>query len=163
MKLKLLSMVLVLFLAGAGDSCADDIAFAGVNYEGNYGVFFGIGHAIGPISTWPYARFSIDSTVQDELRLTKSVGVETIVWLYQTAKFKAGLLASPLNLDWIDNQEQSVGTYWSQSVGFGFHWQVSEQFGLTGLFKGKTQLFSSGTIYPDDITAGIALSTKKFW
>lgn len=140
--------------------------FGGVNHEAeNWGIYFGVGQRIGRVLLIPYARYTIDSTAED-LRFSKTLGTETIIWIYRGDKFKAGLLASVFNLDWIDNQEETVGTYFSQSGGFDLYWQASKDFALNLHVKYKTQLFNSDTLFDDigkKVDVGLALAFNKFW
>ena len=140
--------------------------FGGVNHEAeNWGVFFGVGQRVGRVTLIPYARYTIDSTAE-ELRFSKTFGAETIIWLYRTDKFKAGLLASALNLDWIDNQEETVGTYFSQSGGLDLFWRASNDFALNLHLKYKTQLFNKDTLFDDigkKVDIGLAAIVSKFW
>lgn len=160
-KLLISTIVLAVLLAVPYSPKADDIAFAGVNYEGNVGVLFGLGHTIGKVSVMPYYRFSVDSTLQDETRFAKSTGLETAIWLYQSGKWQFGLLASPLNIDWIDNQEKPIGAYLSSSGGFTLRWWGGK-YGLALWGKLKTD-FKTTTSYNDLKSFGIVAFTKKFW
>lgn len=163
MKLKILITALALCLLTMSAPKADDIVFGGLSYESGLSGFAGIGHTMGRVSIWPYGSVSMDSTLEGGLRLTKSAGVETIIWLYQKPKLKGGLIGSAFNLDWIDNQEKSIGAYWSQSIGFAVNWQAFDEVAVTLIVKEKFQPFSGDTLYPDDLTFALSISTKKFW
>ncbi len=165
-KLIIFTIALAVLLAIPYSLKADDIAFGGVNYEGNVGVLFGVGHTIGKVigrsvSVMPYYRFSVDSTLQDETRFRQSVGIETAIWLYQKGEWKFGLLASLPNLDWVDNQEEAIGTYFSGGGGFTLHWWGGK-FGLAFWGKLKTD-FKTTTSYNDLKSFGVVAFTKKFW
>ena len=166
MKKLLILTIALAVLAIPHSPKADDIAFGGVNYEGNVGFLFGIGHTFGKVggrsvSVMPYYRFSIDSTLQDETRFTKSTGIETAIWLYQSGDWKFGLLASPFNVDWIDNQEGSLGAYLSGSGGLTLRWWGGK-YGLALWGKLKTD-FKTTTSYNDLKSFGMMVFTKKFW
>ena len=162
MKKLLLATMAVLLLMG-GVSKADDLFYGGINYEGNYGVFFGTGHTVGKVSIMPYARFSFDSTLQDGTRIKKALGAETALWIFHKPNYKFGLLASVLNVDWLDRQDEFIGTYVSQSAGFIWLYQVSDRFGVSGWLKAKAQIFKQDTEYKDNVTFGLALVTNKLW
>ena len=157
----LLTMALLLMFSGA--SKADDLIYGGINYEGNYGVFFGTGHTVGKVSIMPYARFSFDSTLQEGTRIKKAIGAETAIWVFHKPNYRFGLLASVFNVDWLDNQDRFIGAYISQSAGVIGHYQMSDRFGVAGWIKGKAQIFKQDTSYKDNITFGIALVTDKLW
>ena len=157
----LLTMALLLMFSGV--SKADDLIYGGINYEGNYGVFFGTGHTVGKVSIMPYARFSFDSTLQEGTRIKRAIGAETAIWVFHKPNYKFGLLASVFNVDWLDNQERFIGAYISQSAGVIGHYQMSDRFGVAGWIKGKAQIFKQDTSYKDNITFGIALVTDKLW
>lgn len=160
-KLLIFVTALAIMLAVPYSLKADDLAFAGLNYEGNVGVVFGVGHTIGKVSVMPYYRFSVDSTLQDETRFQRSTGIETALWLYQSGKWKFGLLASPFTIDWIDKQDEAIGTYFSGSAGFTVRWWGAK-FGLAFWGKLKTD-FKTTTSYNDLKSFGVVLITKKFW
>lgn len=161
MKKFLVFTIALVLLALPYSSRADDIAFGGVNYEGNVGVLFGLGHTIGRVSVMPYYRFSVDSTLQDETRFNRSTGLETAIWLYQSGEWKFGLLASPLNIDWIDSQEEPIGVYLSGSGGFTLRWWGG-QYGLAFWGKVKTD-YKTISSYKDLKSFGVVVFTKKFW
>lgn len=170
MKRLLLCLATVLLLSNVATAQDEQeqntFVFGGVNHEAeNWGVFGGVMQNFGRVTVAPYVRYTIDSTAE-ELRFSKSFGAETIIWLYRTKTVRAGLLASALNLVWVDNQEETVGTYFSQSAGFDIYWQMSADIGLNFHLKYKTQLFDKDTLF-DDIArkfdGGLAVVVKKFW
>ena len=158
---KLLIITIALALLIPYSLKADDIAFLGTNYEGNVGIVLGLGHTIGKVSVMPYYRFSVDSTLQDETRFAKSTGVETTIWLYQSGEWQFGLLASPFNIDWIDNQQETIGAYLSGGAGFYARWWGGK-YGLAFWGKLKTD-YRTSTSYNDLKSFGIVAFTKKFW
>lgn len=167
MKKLFISLVLafaLMFSMGSTNALANDLLYIGANYEGNYGLFFGTGHTVGKVVLMPYVRFSIDSTIEEDTktRFTKSLGLETAIFLYDKPKYKLGLIASLANVDWVDRQEDPLGTYFTQSAGIIGSYHFSEMFSLAGWAKGKTQLFVSDTEYPEGYNFGLALVVRNF-
>lgn len=135
--------------------------FAGFNYQGDVGFLFGTGQTVGRVTIVPFARFSIDSTLTDELRFKKTFGAETIIWMLRAKQIKLGLIASVFTLDWLDNQEESIGTYITQSAGLSLHWQIVDGFALNVAAKGKAQLFQRKTSYRDRFAIYVVAVTDK--
>lgn len=162
-----LMLVTAMILGGSfmnsGNASANDLLYLGVNYEGNYGLFFGTGHTVGKVAIMPYVRYSIDSTLKDDkTRFKQSVGFETAIFLYDRPKYKLGLMAGLLNVDWVEKQNEPLGTYIPQSAGVIGSYHFSEKFSLAGWLKGKTQLFVSNTEYPKGFNVGLALVVRDF-
>lgn len=160
-KLLIFVTALAIMLAVPYSLKADDKAFVGFSYEGNWGVIAGFGHTFGIVTTMPFYRYSIDSTLQDGIRFQQSTGVETSIWLYNTGEWKFGLTASPITFDWIDNQEADIGTYWSQSGGFIVDW-LGRDVGFRFWAKVKTD-FKTESLYNDLYSFGAVATFDKFW
>jgi len=144
--------------ATSEDHIASTFLFGGVNYEGNLGLFGGVGQEIGRVDIIPYARWSLDSTLSHGgFRLKKTFGAETIIWLQRTEQFKFGVLASVFNLDWIENQEEPIGTYISQAGGAAVYWQPHSRFAIILYGKMKTQLLAKDTLYPNNFNIALAI------
>lgn len=135
--------------------------FAGVNYQGDFGFVFGTGQTFGRVTILPYARFSLDSTLTDEIRFKKTFGTETIIWLYRQPTFQLGLVATLFTLDWLENQEQPIGTFVSQSAGPSLHWVFTDGLALNVTAKIKAQLFATQTSYEDRWAIYVILVTDK--
>lgn len=160
-KILIFVTALAIMLAVPYSLKADDKVFAGFNYEGNWGVLGGFGHTFGPVTTMPFYRLSIDSTLQDGIRFQKSTGIETSMWLYKKGEWKFGLTASPFTLDWIDKQDESIGTYWSQSGGFAVDY-TGKDVGFRFWAKVKTD-FRTESLYTDLYSFGAVATFDRFW
>lgn len=164
MKRLLLTIMILACLTGQAmtqDDGAQTFTFAGLNYQGDLGFVFGTGQTFGNVTVTPFVRFSIDSTLTDELRFTKTLGAETIIWLHRTPKIRFGLIATLANLDWLENQDESIGAYFSQSAGASFYWQIADGIGASLSAKGKAQLFQSDTLYKDKFSIYLIFVTDK--
>ena len=152
---------LAIMLAVPYSPKADDKAFVGVNYEGNWGLLGGFEHTFGKVTAMPFYRLSIDSTLQDDIRFKQSTGIETSIWLYKTGEWKLGLTASPFTFDWIDNQEESIGTYWSGSGGLAVDY-LGKDVGFRALVRVKTD-FKTESLYNDLYSFTLVATFDRFW
>ena len=166
MKRVLFIVTLLFCMTFAGSATAQNdssttFTFAGFNYQGDVGVVFGTGQTFGRVTVVPFARFSIDSTVTEEIRFKKTFGAETIIWLYRTKNMRFGLIGSLANLDWLENQTEAIGVYVSQAAGASLHWYVTDDFALNFSARGKTNLFSSETLYQPRFDFYLVAVTNK--
>ena len=159
----ILAFAIVLSGGLSSNISASDLLYLGANYEGNYGLFFGTGHTVGKVAIMPYVRYSIDSTLKDDkTRFKQSVGLETAIFLYDRPKYKLGLMAGLLNVDWVEKQNEPLGTYIPQSAGIIGSYHFSEKLSFAGWLKGKTMLFSPHSVYPKSFNVGLALVVRNF-
>ncbi len=155
-------LLIICAVALVGSVQAETRVFAGANYVGNWGAIFGVEQSItSKITITPFGRYSIDSTLTDEIRFQKSTGIETMAWLYSTGEWKFGLTASPMTIDWIEGAEKEIGVYWSQSGGFAVDWK-GKNLGFRFWGKVKTD-FKTATSYNDLKEFGAIAVINKFW
>ena len=161
MKKTLIFVIASAIMLAAGTLNANDKVFVGVNYEGNWGLLGGFGHTFGAVTTMPFYRLSIDSTLQDGIRFKQSTGIVTSVWLYKKGEWQFGLTASPFTFDWIDKQEEAIGTYWSGSGGFAVDY-TGKDVGFRFWAKVKTD-FKTESLYNDLYSFGAVATFDRFW
>lgn len=98
-------------------------AYLGADYgtqEGDgIGIKFGLGFTLGKVTVLPLGRISFvdSSTATNGILYEKSIGVEVIYWAYEKDLWKFGLIAQPIDVNWLEEQDQDLGKYGAQSVG----------------------------------------------
>lgn len=98
-------------------------AYFGADYgtkDGDgFGLKFGLGFTLGRVTVLPLARISLvdTSTATNGILYEKSVGVEVIYWAYEKDLWKFGLIAQPVDVTWLEEQDLDLGQYGAQSVG----------------------------------------------
>jgi hypothetical protein len=127
------------------------------DYMNGHGISYGLGFTLGKVSVAPYTRFTTDfEPPSDGLIYDKSVGVEFVYWPedvfglpMQGEDWKVGLLASPLDVNWLELQNEPLSEYFAQTGGVVFQYAANEKLGVVAALKGTTQLFDSDSQFKD--------------
>lgn len=159
---KLLAILALVFCVGAAtaqEAPSNNIGYLGYNFEGNHGVFVGLGVSVGKVSVYPYTRIGFDQSLEG-VTFSKSTGIEVAYFAFNGVNWRVGLLANVAEVNWLEAQDQELGVYLSQTGGLIGAYDLTANIGVAGWLKARSQLFETGTAFKDRVTVGSALFVR---
>ena len=165
---KLMTTILVLLvtsmftMATAQETEKTNFCYVAYDQSGTYGISYGLGFTLGKVSIVPNTRYALGSDLATGgLNYEKSASVEIIYWpaFLTGANWKIGIVAAPIQVDWLEVQDNDLGAYLTQAGGVAGTYSFG-RVAVLGALKGTSQLLATDTAFKDRLRFIAGLSVK---
>lgn len=158
-----LTVLMLMFMGAESDAQVleeTNFAYAAYDYSGTHGISYGVGFTFGKVSIVPNTRHSLNEDESTgEINYDGTAGVEIIYWpdMLAFSWGELGLMAAPINVDWLESQDRDLPEYITQAIGVVGVVPIRENLSVVVALKGTDQLFDSDSAFKERLRFGLGL------